>query len=125
MFHDELSLRIVSHKGECIEQQSDAKDEQGASQDLVPEGRVSGKFESGHDEGEGVAHGKEKEGEDQVGGGGTMPGSMCQGRVDMGPAPGIVDQDHEGDGGTAENIEGWIAFLHVAGIGCLLICALM
>ncbi len=41
-----------------------------------------------------------------------MPGGVFQRGIDMGPAARVIDEDHEGDRGAAENIEGIKALIH-------------
>ncbi len=57
-------------------------------------------------EDDGGADEKEEGWEDEVGEGPAVPGGVVEGREDVGPVAGIVDQDHEGDGDAAQEVDG-------------------
>ena len=49
---------------------------------------------------------EEEVGEDEVGEGPAVPGGVVELLVDVGPVAGVVDEDHEGDGDAAEDVDG-------------------
>ena len=57
-------------------------------------------------EDDGRADEEEEVGEDEVGEGEAVPGGVVELRVGVGPVAGIVDEDHEGDGEAAEDVDG-------------------
>ena len=58
----------------------------------------------GQDDGD--ADEEEEVGEDEVGEGEAVPCGVVELRVDVAPVAGIVDEDHEGDGEAAEDVDG-------------------
>jgi hypothetical protein len=89
-----------------VKEETDEENQQCAFDDFFPENGIACLFQSGHYKGHGIAHSKQKKREDKIGGRITMPGSMFERGINMRPGAGVVDQDHEGDGGTTEYIEG-------------------
>ncbi len=57
-------------------------------------------------EDDGGANQEEEVGEDEVGESESIPGRVIELSVDVGPVAGIVDQDHEGDGEAAQDVDG-------------------
>ena len=59
-----------------------------------------------HGEDDGGADEEEEVGEDEVGEGEAVPGGVVELSVGVGPVAGVVDEDHEGDGEAAEDVDG-------------------
>jgi hypothetical protein len=59
-----------------------------------------------HGEDDGGADEEEEVGEDEVGEGEAVPGGVVELGVGVGPVAGVVDEDHEGDGEAAEDVDG-------------------
>ena len=57
-------------------------------------------------EDDGGADEEEEVGEDEVGEGEAVPGGVVELGVGVGPVAGVVDEDHEGDGEAAEDVDG-------------------
>ena len=58
------------------------------------------------EEDDGRADEEEEVGEDEVGEGEAVPGGVIELGKGVGPVAGVVDEDHEGDGDAAEDIDG-------------------
>ena len=59
-----------------------------------------------HGEDDGGADEEEEVGEDEVCEGEAVPGGVVELGVGVGPVAGVVDEDHEGDGEAAEDVDG-------------------
>src|ERR1017187_9982984 len=93
--------------GEGGEEDVDRKEHDGAPEDVQREraaGLATGQSRLQRED-DGCADQEEEVGKDEVGEGEAVPGGVVELGVDVGPVAGIVDQDHEGDGEAAENVD--------------------
>ena len=100
------------YEGEPVEEQSYQEDEGAAFEDLADRGGLRHFFHFGQYEGDGVTHGEEEKGKDQVGGGAAVPASVFKRREDGTPGTGVIHEDHKGHGGAAEDVEGIESLVH-------------
>lgn len=103
----EEQAEVGAGGGEDGQQQAEDEQEDGAGGDSAVEGGAGGGVELLRVQrvGDGDADDEQEERHDQVGGGAAVPGGVLEGVVDGGPGAGVVDQDHGGDGGAAEDVE--------------------
>jgi hypothetical protein len=73
-----------------VQKKTNRKDQQTALKHFFPESGRSSRFQPRHHKSHGVADGKQKKREYQVGGSDAMPGCMCQRTVNVAPASGVV-----------------------------------
>lgn len=72
---------------------------EGAAAFSAAEARLDGKDDGGADHEEEVR-------KDEIGEGESIPLGVVELRVGLGPVAGVVDEDHEGDGDAAEDVDG-------------------
>lgn len=104
----------VVEVGEGGEGHLDGEDVEAAAEDVEGQGafRVAAGDAGAEREDDGAADEKEKVGEDDVRKCEAVPGGVVELGVGVGPVAGIVHQNHEGDGETAEDIDGEDTLLH-------------
>src|SRR5689334_3832019 len=90
-------------EGEPVHQVTQQEDNEGPFKHFRQEGSVTIVF--GFRETQGIAYGKQKRREYQVGGGKPKPFSVVQRRIVRGPSAGRVHNDHKTNGKSPENIE--------------------
>jgi len=97
------------------EEDVDGEDGGAAAEDVNGEGATGGSIQcaAGAAADAGVereddcsAYEEEKVGEYEVGKGEAVPGGVIELGEGVGPVSGIVDEDHEGDGDAAEDVDG-------------------
>ncbi len=90
------------------EEHLDGEDEEGATDDVEGEGslRCSAGEAGLHGEDDGGSDEEEEVGKDEVREGEAVPGGVVELGVGVGPVAGVVDEDHEGDGEAAEDVDG-------------------
>jgi len=98
----------VVEVGEGGEEHLDCEDEEGTTEDVEGEGllRVSPRDAGLKGEDDGGADEKEEVWEDEVGEGEAVPRGVIELGVGVGPVAWVVDEDHEGDGEAAQDIDG-------------------
>lgn len=98
----------VVEVGVEAEEEIDSEDDGRPAEDV--KGQGAARFPSAdaglEREDDGGADDEEEVGEDEVGKGETVPFSVVQLRIGVGPVTGIIDQDHEGDGDSAKDVDG-------------------
>ncbi|MNN07017.1 hypothetical protein D3C81_1198310 [compost metagenome] len=62
--------------------------------------------------GQRIADDKQKAGKDEVREGKTMPFGMQERRIHAAPVARCIDDDHQGDGQAAQDVEGEVALVH-------------
>ena len=93
-----------------IEAEEEIESEDGGAAAEDVEGEGAARFASAdagvEREDDGRADEEEEVGEDEVGEGEAVPGGVIELGEGVGPVAGVVDEDHEGDGESAEDVDG-------------------
>jgi hypothetical protein len=94
--------------GKGGEEELDGEERRGSAEDVQGEGaaRLAAGDAGVEREDDGDAYEEEEVGEDEVGCGEAVPGGVVELGVDVGPVAGVVDENHEGDGETAQDVDG-------------------
>jgi len=94
-------------EGEAVDEKAEEEEQNGAAEGVKEDGAAAdtgGQARCGGED-KGDADQEQKGRKDEVGGGEAVPDGVFEGPVGVGVVAGAVDQDHEGDGGAAEEIE--------------------
>ena len=94
----------------------DAKDQQRPGKHFLKECRIPRLLQPWHHKSHGITHRKKKEWEHQVRRRAAMPGGMLQRGIDIAPATGIIDKDHQGYGRAAKYVQGIKAIFQDAAV---------
>lgn len=102
----ELARVVDLEEGEPVQQKAQQKDQGAAPAQPGQHGAMAQVFILAQRKGQRIADDKQKAGKDQVRDGKSMPFGMQERRIHAAPVARGIDDDHQGDGQAAQDVEG-------------------